>query len=918
MNLNLQIYVDVSGSPLSEKAEYKRLDLFDFEIIELTSTIQDIRDIGKVFTDYTQEFSVPASKNNNKIFKHYYNNNLIDGFDARIKQRARIYLNGIKFRQGLIRLRKSIVEKGKVESYSITFFGAISELKDILGSSELSSLTDLNKYNHSYDSDTVYSGFKTGLALDGNSMVESTNRDIVYPSISHTNKWFYDSSAPTPPQEFNQGFSVNLYSPVNLYPVGTYGINYTQLKPAIKVSHIISAIENKYSSIKFDRSFFGGSQFSQLYMLLHNVKGFMNFGSDYENTDSIDFPVGTNDLNSPFITTQGQTDLRPIITDFNDVGIYQVRDYSIITVNITPIAPVSDSKYTVELLDGTEIIDKITDVSGNQQMSTELKTSVRKGWDNLIYRVSTNENLISFSISLQIEDKSDVIVFGDTNTTTVATTTYSTEAAEQNFDRFVEITKHIPKMKVYDLLNGLFKQFNLTAEEVDGVIQVKPLDNYFSDGDTIDLTDEVDYYNRTVSRVELYNNITFEYSEPKTFGLINQNEISQRSYGDLEYDTTNDGANDNLSFDGRKYEIKLPFEKLFYETLSDENNLGDRTPISNGWLVDKDQNPVLTKPLLFFNVNTSVDQTNYKIGFLNQELFPTYNRASNSSENNLTSLHFNSEFSEYSGDLLDRSLFNLYYSKYIKNVFSKQSRIFKLKSMLSLKTMLSISLRDTIKLRNKLFYINNITYKLNTGEAEMELISKFNVLESGSGDITPPSVPQNLTERQVSNTEISFNWDASTDNVAVEGYKIYLDGLLYDTTGVNTDYTISGLNRNTTYNIQVSAFDAAGNESSLSASLLSTTANLIDTIAPTKPLNLTAGIITPTSIGLSWDASTDNVGILGYGVIKDGVNLGMVTNIPFYNATGLTSGTTYNFRVYAVDTSNNNSRLSSLITVTTT
>ena len=54
----------------------QRVDLFNDETIEVTSTIQDFRDICKIFSDYTQSFNVPASDTNNKIFKHFYNFNI--------------------------------------------------------------------------------------------------------------------------------------------------------------------------------------------------------------------------------------------------------------------------------------------------------------------------------------------------------------------------------------------------------------------------------------------------------------------------------------------------------------------------------------------------------------------------------------------------------------------------------------------------------------------------------------------------------------------------------------------------------------------------------------------------------------------------------------------------------------------------
>ena len=63
----VQLYVEDTDSNL------QLVDLFQDESIQVTSTIQDIRDIGKVFTDYSQTFNVPASDTNNKIFRHFYN-----------------------------------------------------------------------------------------------------------------------------------------------------------------------------------------------------------------------------------------------------------------------------------------------------------------------------------------------------------------------------------------------------------------------------------------------------------------------------------------------------------------------------------------------------------------------------------------------------------------------------------------------------------------------------------------------------------------------------------------------------------------------------------------------------------------------------------------------------------------------------
>lgn len=90
-----------------------------------------------------------------------------------------------------------------------------------------------------------------------------------------------------------------------------------------------------------------------------------------------------------------------------------------------------------------------------------------------------------------------------------------------------------------------------------------------------------------------------------------------------------------------------------------------------------------------------------------------------------------------------------------------------------------------------------------------------------------------------------------------------------------------------------------------------------DTEAPTNPTNLSASNVTDTTVDLSWNASTDNVGVTGYEVFEGGTSLGTVAGTSA-NVTGLTAGTSYSFNVRAYDAAGNNSGLSNTVTVTTT
>lgn len=944
MNLQPQLYIDTSGNPLGEPT-FERVEFFDFESIELNSSFQDVRDISKVFTDYSKTFSVPASPTNNKIFRHYYNSNIDNGFDARIKQKAEIYLNGVLFKVGYVRLTKATFKGSRPHSYRVTFFGALTKIQNVIGVSELSELSSLDKYNHTYNIDNVNNGFRTGLELSSTGMITGAGKDIVYPSISASEKWFYDSSGSTAPVEFNQGYSANIYDSSN---DGSYGINWLNLKPAIKVKHIISAIEDKYSSIDFSDDFFGTAEFDDLYMLLHSNKGALAPKSSTNVDTSVTYRIGSSDTDSDFSLSSG-TERRPMLTYWEDVFPSKVRVFQYhVVVDVTNVAKSGGGTnpiYTLEILDGNTVIDRYVGLNGDSQRTSVLCSENVREWDNISVRISSTENeLATFDLEIELkrvrfkvtnagtdEYICDVQNFINAGGTPVTESGYyfPRVAGTQSLVQNIEITKNMPKMKIMDFLTGIFKAFNLTSVVgSNGQIQVKPLIDFYSTGNTIDITNMVDNSEMEVNRMELFKNISFDFSEPKTFGIINNNELSQTDYGNLEYESVANGTDASLIFDGKDYKVKLPFEKMYYERLFDENDRTIRTSFGNGWLVDKDQNEVMTKPILFFNVVQPVDSSEFRIGFLGKPLITQYNRASNSNaseywngfdwfvEEGTKSINFNGEFDEFSFTLVDKGLFRKYYSDYISSVFDRKTRIFKLKMKASISFLLKYKINDTLLMNGEKFLINNIRTNLNTGVTDLELILKFFSSEDADPVGDPLTTPTGLYLLLASGDDkLVIGWSANPSGELVKGYKVYVDGVLTETLLRQTSYTIEGLDSNTSYDIQISAYDAQGNESSLTSVLTATTGSS-DAEAPTAPSNLVVTGYTDLSVGLSWDASTDNLAVTGYEVYVNGV-LNQTVTTTSVNILGLSSGTVYEFYVRAKDAVPNYSDISNSVQIRT-
>jgi len=209
-------------------------------------------------------------------------------------------------------------------------------------------------------------------------------------------------------------------------------------------------------------------------------------------------------------------------------------------------------------------------------------------------------------------------------------------------------------------------------------------------------------------------------------------------------------------------------------------------------------------------------------------------------------------------------------------------------------------------------------------------------------DTTPPTAPVNLSAtpstQDATHGAASLTWTAATDNTAVTGYDIFRDGSKVAT--VKTiGFTDFSLIPGSTYTYFVLAFDGAGNRSVASNSVsvtpnpvnLGVTVNgqlsssilnqpeLFDLIAPSAPTGLAASTAavtsTTSSVTLTWSPATDNKGVTGYEVFRDGSKTATVATTGYVDA-AVTSGVAHTYFVLALDAAGNKSPASSTISVT--
>lgn len=682
----------------------ERLDLFDDETVSITQSIQNIKDISKIFTEFSQSFTVPASRSNNIIFQHYENIYIDNGFDARQKIPSEIQLNFIPFKTGFIQLNGVELKKNIPYAYRITFYGNTINLKDVLGDSQLSSLASLNQYTLDYD------------YLNIKSKMEGGHQSIIAPLITHTQRLFYNSHSS------QHNVAGNLWYHSNN---ASGGALWSDFKYAIRLYEIIQAIETDYPSLSFSDDFFStsNSTFYNLYMWLHRKSGTVLPAGQVE-TNYVQVPsfTKTTSTNGSFIETINGG----IIVD---TSLIQFGEFNTNSLSLTPDS--GTGTYDVRILRNGSIFFQSLDNTGTVTFNASDLGILGSGTYTVQLHSTTNPKDFSANAIVWTFTGSPLgnvdTTFNNVlkNNTTVNAGSPATE--------FI-ITDQIPEMKIIDFLTGLFKQFNLTAYvDATNTIVVKTLDDYYADRTnnisggnyTIDKYLSID--NSSVDAALPFKEINFSFKGTKTFLANQYRELNNLGWGELRYmlnDATYDAPNNT-------YSVQVPFEHMMFERLSDQGAspvVLNSTTIQYGFFVDSNQEPYYENPLIFYGVSILGTSLYLKSGSstgssVNTYMIPSNSLAVNSSTSK-KNLNFGLEVNEYTATSdFTETVFKQNYKTYISAVFNNRRRLTKVNAFLPLKILYNLQMNDYITIGQTSYTINTITTDLTNGKSTLELLN---------------------------------------------------------------------------------------------------------------------------------------------------------------------------------------------------
>ena len=662
----------------------KRIELFNDEKISVTSSLQNANDLGKIYTDYSQSFTIPASDYNNKIFSHWYESDVNNGYDHRVRYDAFIELDTITFKKGNIQLEKVNKKNGAIESYTITFYGNLTQLKDLLKDTKMNAL-DWSIYNHTYNSTQIK-----------NRITQSPLSYIVnYPLIGSQKKFYYKNGIA------DQDITLT-----------TAAVKWNELFPAISMERVFDRIQN-YFGLTFQGTFLSMQQFTALNLYLKNAES-MNLKSE---------PLLIN-FNSKNGSYQNLLDLNTdTLTNTWDISIGNNARRALIYLAVTT----TSTNYKITVTDNDLPFATYDNLSGNQSI-TVFNTKYTD--DPSIHKFKfyySSETTSSFSTWLEYR-----YAFG-AGFTTICNGYSSSQTTITN----INIANYVPDITVEAFLNGIIKAFNLMIIPIaDKTFEFIPLEMYYNAGKILDITKYVQSNEFDIERPKLFKAINFQYE--KSTNILNNAFYGNNNteYGDLIYKDINSNESSN-------YDIKLPFENVLFEKTFAENFLTAslidkylKPYVPKPMLIYDNGLMTLSTPIILTTESGTTTISAYERFSNEYTNIPT-------DTSQLMTMNFGNEQSPWYNVLAPQGLYYRMYNNYVQNLYNIKTRILKVKAILPQRLLGStvtnsfgektgINLNDRLIIRDKRYIINNFTTDLTTGEATFELITDYRGINAAS------------------------------------------------------------------------------------------------------------------------------------------------------------------------------------------
>lgn len=672
------------------------IDLFDDESIEVSLSVKQASSIGDILADFSKTFTVPATRKNNAIFRHFYRSDIIDGVGYVRGIPAAIYINGDEFRTGVINLQDSLIKDGDPYAYTLQFFSSIQKLNDI-GDIQLGQL-DFSALDHDYTSTNIRAGMRGTL---------NNTTDLVYPLASTVTYWEYDST-PSNHRAYNIAYHTG-------HSGNQHGVNYRELKPAISFKVIMEAIKESLG-IEFSGSFYSGqdSPLDKVYMWLNTNEGFMNVTTPHERVL----------LNGGVNVTSDR--LIRIEADPNNRRFFRRGDQSkvklTVRVNVSSIS--GGGACTVYLKKGYN-----GTIAAQKTVSSPIQVE-------LIDENSAKDDFYYIEVSSFVPQTitiGDIYIYADKSG--IFTNYYSYLGGFSiNYKPRVKPARLMPDMSAVEFIDGVAKMFNLAITyDGDDSFNLTPLQDLYNSGKVFDLNDFVDTSDVLIQPSTRYKSYNLKYDDSEQSASELFRSQYQREYGEMQR-TNNSNIKEELK-------VEVPFEIPSMDVLGNSGNefpvffsvknidgfdrttgacesyfdkptifyvSGEVINLTEGnrvSLIDESGNEFEIAQLLYFGLLDTYDNPQKSLGFTFDPSFHPYNAPFDTTP---TSTQFTN-----------------YWEGTINTIDSPYSRIVSVKGVMNIADISRINITDIVKFGELVYTIDSFNINLTTGEFDIKLLTRI-------------------------------------------------------------------------------------------------------------------------------------------------------------------------------------------------
>ena len=700
------------------------LDLFADEGINLTRKVKSLTDVGTLFTDFSQSFTIPATPNNNAVFEHYSNLDIATPFDAQFGVEADLYVEGIKLFSGTLELVKASLIDLVPDSYEVVFYGAIKSLSNTFGEDTLQQINF--DRDHTLNFSNIVSSWN-GTLLSG---------DVRYPVVDYgarpTGAWVYGGTNP----------ASNIANPAG-------AVQPAELRPAIRLTTALVRIFADYGlTLSIDTGI--SSKAEDMYLLGMEKEGY-GIGVDGALMDAS--TTGTTitafALNVPTSFTEALDEANAFTPSS---GLFTAP----FTANFTMQVTLSGASANVTTPDGFRWYQNgslVAAINAQDYTAPTSGTSV----------IQFNTGTIPIGTTIQL-------VFTSTQTFTVDIQWQVIDYTPKNaYTGSVTIQQFMPSLKVREFVNGCLKMFNAVLLPDGDTYTLVNLYDWYEAGVTKDWTAYIDTSKIDISKIPVYRRINLKHKTSDDLANAAFKQSAGRQFGALEY------LLDEYEFATDELVVETPFAVIptTYENfLTSGGAVNGVTDLEIIKAMDTSGQPLQIPLTLLYWAGRQATGYGFWFGTGFQTQFPYFrNFSARPTVASTDAVTFGREDAPIGEDYPLETLYTAYWRDHFRRIYDPSTRYYEAQAYIPVGEWLRLDLSDEIVVAGRRFRIEELSYDLTTQRASVKLYTydkekveaTITGITTGAGDVTYDFSPS-------ANDLIRDNVKSVGSNYAASGY----------------------------------------------------------------------------------------------------------------------------------------------------